>query len=1820
MKLTNLAMLITSAIAMSACGGGGSSSDGGSATPTSTVQKVVLDTYSSANVAEAAISSSSFETQICLDTNKDDGCEGESSLQTVNSLHGEVELSWDSSTNVEGLNILAKSSYFTYSVKASDAVSSEQAADRSTLYLNPITNASNKMGSSVFAQTVGFEGDDSTFSSTTAYDSLDNSVKILGDSIGALQLDANTSSGSNLFDTDNAKTILSGAFQAIVDAINAAGSNIDSVSIVFNIKFNNNFDNINNPQQPTGNNAPDVEFNFVVSNTGLVTFTNLSTDEDGDPLTYKWDFGDSTSSNDTSPKHQYTTAKSYAVTLFVSDGNTIESKTQKVDVSYVPASTLAPTFTSTVDNTTVTFVNTTKEDEGSTVTYRWDFGDGSEISTEKSPVHTYSANGSYTVKLQATTATGSKAITTNVVKVGDDASQVILTASANHTLGSNGVANFVASTSYTGSSTLNYSWDYGDGSTGTGKTSSHTYTKNGVYSIVLTVNDNNGVKATFEQLKVTISNISDIEDPEDPVCSEDDPYCKDDIDPADCQQTCTTITEQECTTVTAAVQDSSSVTQIDTQYYSTNPNGQVGKNKTISSMSDWTADMIIAQGAANDDPRAYRGYHEKATDFYALYAAWDDTNLYLMVEMPNLSGAEPGGDFDYSSDQFLPMGIGIRTGKRPAGNGLLTTGNNVWTADKFYTIDEGIDTLLMFHPRIPTVNTPGLFKTNDSGLFSYDEKKEGYLLGFAEAGIEREVKHTTLSKNYFGVSDNYGLAGDSYKTSTYTDLLASNENASGHLYQVTIPLASIDITKSDIESNGIAVVAFSTFGESMMDALPWTPNLVDVAAEAYSKDSSTSQEKEDFDDYNVRLASIGVLNGASGSGSSGGSSGGSSEVCKDVIKTVCTPETLPESCSVAGTIDVTLSHTESTVGTVVSSAVKVATGYKGVTYTWEVTGQKSVTSAYNETSKTFSFTKSAQAQQITVKVTASNASGTKTGSESFAITIPACSGDECGTISSDWVENKGFDTSNIKVYDPNNTCKAPDNSLILKADVTSAPNVYMYKDKSTTYTAAWPGDQMVKLDGCTSTFWTYTPSVSLSSALAIFNAVGSDRYPAEMQLGIEYTSSKPCFDWSTKTLLSAEECGLGAQEPVDTAYIVKNGSEVASGSTINIVYNDANPKSAYVDVSLMVYGADTSASSTGTYTVDGKSASFTNGQIIRIGENIAAAADKASATPMTLEVSFGGNTSTYTFIKTVYQAPTASTQFTWNNALIYFVMTDRFQNGKTSNDHSYGRPSSDSTGHPTATFHGGDIVGMTERLDYLKSLGMNAVWITAPYEQSHGWTGGGSSGAFAHYAYHGYYALDFTSMDANVGTIDEFRTFVTEAHKRGIRVVLDIVMNHSGYATLKDMCDFGFGVRSDGGSACDDWIPGSGQIYHNKPISEAQDTKWDAWWGKNWILFGGYGEQCGSGDGLDACVSYLPDFKNSQTNGTSVSVPTFLSNKWSNADAEHDVPAAKQYRSGNMSVAQFQAHWLASWVEEFGIDGFRSDTAKHVTKSTWKLLKQYCQEGLEKWRSNTSVSEDPAAAWTDNFWMTGEHWGYKTDPSDDAGYASEGGFDSMINFSFNGQAGGSCSVPNEGTWESYASNYGVGSGSPKLNALTYVSSHDTSLCRVSDMKNLGTMLELLPGGVQVYYGDETSRANDNGGNGNDAEHGTRSDMNFPSDISSASDWAANVDTLSTSFASDATLAHWQKVGQFRFRNAAVGAGKQTKTSDGSYCRVYNDESVGINNSVVIHVGSASSVDVGNCFADGTELQDGYSGATGTVSGGKVSLSGTSGLILLELKR
>ena len=1546
---------------------------------------------------------------------------------------------------------------------------------------------------------------------------------------------------------------------------------------------------ITNPVKVSSENNPPVpEFSYTEEN-GLVKFTNTSNDPDGDELSYVWDFGDNTTSTQVSPEHQYAKSGAYTVKLTANDGAATVTKEHSVNVSIIdPVVNHKPVamFSYSAAQNVVTFTDGSTDADGDQLSYVWDFGDG-QSSTAKNPQHTYEAkNASYTVKLTVNDGKlASEEFTQNVTVTMENNSPVAkFSVSVDRY-----TATFTNNSEDQDGDELTYSWNFGDGATSTEKSPKHTYAANGNYTAKLTVSD--GKTSVFVTNPVSI-NVPDI-------CTDSDPYCKGDADTS-CEEVCTTKTETVCTggggTTEGAVSDA---------YHATNPNGNVGANKTISGASDWGDDTLIAVSAANDDPRAYRGYHEYPTDVYSLHAAWDDTNLYLMVEFPNLQDAETGSDFDASSYQFLPNGIAINTGKRKAGVGLMDEGGNPWN-DKltFWNIKDGLDTLLMFHPRLPTVNKPGLFLTNSEGLFSYDEEG-GYLIGFDAAGIERVVYQQPVSKNYWGIANNYGGAADQYKdASLYTDLMpTSNKNAAGRMYQVTIPLASIGVDSAWMTSHGVKVMWFTTMGQSPMDCLPWDPVMVDAASEPYSVEDSTSHEKEDLDIITVPLASVGKLQ----------STGTGQETCTDVEKEVCEPD--PQCQIDTSAIEVSLNGSTKDNGKSVTVTATVATGYKGVKYTWEPSVGSKVTSEYNDTTKSFTVNKSAKEQTFTLKVTADSAKGYRTGSETYTVTIPACQGDECPNPS-EWSTSTG-EFADVSVYTESN-CKAPANSIILKYDGFTSPYVWLYKDSETNYSGgSWPGAAMTKIEGCTESFYTYTPSTTVDSALAIFSDTidGLNQYPGENQPGVEYSSATPCFDFSAKKFKTADECGMTPAEVKTETYVTVDNKKQADGSIIKIVEKDGEASSAYKDVALMIYGKGVGKETKGTYTIDGSEQEFTNGEIIRVGANVTAPDTEAGEDPKkaTLTVTYGDASSTYTIQKSkwVTPPPVTGVDFTWNNALIYFVVTDRFANGNTSNDNSYGRKNPDASGHPTATFHGGDIKGLTKNLDYIKSLGMNAIWLTAAYEQSHGWTGGGKNGNFQHYAYHGYYALDFTSLDANMGTVDEFREFVTEAHKRGIRVVMDVVMNHSGYATLKDMCDFGFGVRSDGKNACEEWTPGSGESYHNKPISEAADSRWDSWWGANWLRFGAYGG-CGSDD-LTTCTSFLPDFKN-EPNGSSVNLPTFLVNKWQTADAAHDIPAAKAYREGNMSVADFEAHWLASWVEEFGIDGFRCDTAKHVEKATWGKLKKYSNEALAKWRANHANGDDPAASWTDDFWMTGEHWNFGTDPSDGSGYGSTGGFNSMINFSLG------CSTPDASTWSSYAGKFNNGTSAPALNALSYVSSHDTQLCRPGDMKALGTGLVLLPGGVQVYYGDETARPNDNGGSGNDAEHGTRSDMNFPSDISNQAEWAANVDSISTSFSSNETLAHWQKVGQFRFRNPAVGAGKQTETGDGSLCRKYDNSSENISNAVVIHVGSASSVNVGDCFEDGTEVMDGYSGATGTVSGGSVSLSGTGSLILLEVKR
>ena len=125
----------------------------------------------------------------------------------------------------------------------------------------------------------------------------------------------------------------------------------------------------------------------------------------------------------------------------------------------------------------------------------------------------------------------------------------------------------------------------------------------------------------------------------------------------------------------------------------------------------------------------------------------------------------------------------------------------------------------------------------------------------------------------------------------------------------------------------------------------------------------------------------------------------------------------------------------------------------------------------------------------------------------------------------------------------------------------------------------------------------------------------------------------------------------------------------------------------------------------------------------------------------------------------------------WSDAIVYFVIVDRFADGDSTNnvDVDVTKP-----GH----FHGGDLVGLTERLDEIADLGVTAIWITPVTDNIDGFVTGAG---FPDYGYHGYWAEDFHAIDPRFGTEAELKAFVDACHARGIAVLLDVVYNHTGY-------------------------------------------------------------------------------------------------------------------------------------------------------------------------------------------------------------------------------------------------------------------------------------------------------------------------------------------------------------------------------------------------------------------------------------------------------
>ena len=168
--------------------------------------------------------------------------------------------------------------------------------------------------------------------------------------------------------------------------------------------------------------------------------------------------------------------------------------------------------------------------------------------------------------------------------------------------------------------------------------------------------------------------------------------------------------------------------------------------------------------------------------------------------------------------------------------------------------------------------------------------------------------------------------------------------------------------------------------------------------------------------------------------------------------------------------------------------------------------------------------------------------------------------------------------------------------------------------------------------------------------------------------------------------------------------------------------------------------------------------------------------------PITVTDQYGNKFSTTVDVEITDRVKENKKDFDWDEAVVYFMMTDRFFDGNKSNNTASG---ADTYGKNPGLYHGGDFVGVTAKLDYLQDLGVNTIWITPIVENIKGVdvTDEGSEDVPYNAAYHGYWASDFTKLNPTLGTTKEFETMISEAHKRGMRIMVDIVVNHAGYGT-----------------------------------------------------------------------------------------------------------------------------------------------------------------------------------------------------------------------------------------------------------------------------------------------------------------------------------------------------------------------------------------------------------------------------------------------------
>ncbi|MDO9587738.1 MAG: alpha-amylase family glycosyl hydrolase [Brevundimonas sp.] len=413
--------------------------------------------------------------------------------------------------------------------------------------------------------------------------------------------------------------------------------------------------------------------------------------------------------------------------------------------------------------------------------------------------------------------------------------------------------------------------------------------------------------------------------------------------------------------------------------------------------------------------------------------------------------------------------------------------------------------------------------------------------------------------------------------------------------------------------------------------------------------------------------------------------------------------------------------------------------------------------------------------------------------------------------------------------------------------------------------------------------------------------------------------------------------------------------------------------------------------------------------------------------------------------------------------VIYFVLPDRFANGVSSNDRGGMTGDRLVTGYdPTdpGFYHGGDLAGLTARLDYIRGLGATALWLAPVFRNKPVQGPPGQESA----AYHGYWITDFTHIDPHLGTDLEFRALVDAAHARGMKVYLDIVINHTADVIQYRECAHGdcgyrwardYPVRRQGGLSGEPI--NAGFVGNGTAEDFARLTRPDY----------AYSPYVPAGEEHLKAPAWLNEVGLYHNRGNSA---------WYGESAlDGDFSGLDDLMTEHPRVVQGFIDVYGSWIDTYGIDGFRIDTAKHVNPEFWQAFVP-------------AILERARAAGIPNFHIFGEVYGFE--PGELARHTQVDRLPSVLDFAWQRavqEAVAGASGPDRIARVINADPVYAGGAAAALRLPTFVGNHDMgrighlilkdrpdiSDAELLDRAALAHAIMVLGRGVPViYYGDE----------------------------------------------------------------------------------------------------------------------------------------------------